>query len=372
MSSVVLGFEEFRQAAREGIEAAGGEPVLVNEDFPAAAASSRNVCLEAVESSDYLLTIIGQRSGWTAPSGKLVVQEEFEEARRHKRPVIAFIQDGVARDEDAQRFERQVSDYITGNFRRTFRTPAELRREVEASLAPLLALSKRAAMSRPQRDHFSSIHQVQSVAMLRFVLTPERDEEVLDPVRLLSREFGKRVMELGHGGNEPLFSYETAKHSKVEGGVLVIEQSPPSTRHGAGLFVLLSLFESGEVVIDTNISGRTHRGGIHDMLGSMVLALEDIESALRQCFTFSRVLYDEIDRFQRHQTFSFNAALSGLGYRTLERDPQPRSSYSMVMRNRDRVVTAHDAPRRVGRQDLAAPEAEIERATLRFMQKATE
>lgn len=32
VSSVVEGFEDYREAAREGIEAAGGEPVLVNED----------------------------------------------------------------------------------------------------------------------------------------------------------------------------------------------------------------------------------------------------------------------------------------------------------------------------------------------------
>jgi hypothetical protein len=35
VSSVVEGFAEYRQAARSGIEQAGGEAVLVNEDFPA-------------------------------------------------------------------------------------------------------------------------------------------------------------------------------------------------------------------------------------------------------------------------------------------------------------------------------------------------
>ena len=32
VSSVVEGFQEYRNAAREAIEAAGGKPVLVNED----------------------------------------------------------------------------------------------------------------------------------------------------------------------------------------------------------------------------------------------------------------------------------------------------------------------------------------------------
>jgi ABC-type branched-subunit amino acid transport system substrate-binding protein len=42
VSSVIDGFQTFREAARAAIEAAGGEPVLVNEDFPSLAASSRN------------------------------------------------------------------------------------------------------------------------------------------------------------------------------------------------------------------------------------------------------------------------------------------------------------------------------------------
>lgn len=61
VSSVAEGFEDYREAAREGIEAAGGEPVLVNEDFPSVPASPRNACLDAVTSSDIYLAIIGER-----------------------------------------------------------------------------------------------------------------------------------------------------------------------------------------------------------------------------------------------------------------------------------------------------------------------
>lgn len=63
VSSVVKGFEEYREAARRGIEAAGGEPVLVNEDFPAQPDSPRNACLDAVDSCDIYLAIIGDRGG---------------------------------------------------------------------------------------------------------------------------------------------------------------------------------------------------------------------------------------------------------------------------------------------------------------------
>jgi Domain of unknown function (DUF4062) len=60
LSSVMDGFEEYRQAAREGIVAAGGEPVLA-EDFPSLPISSRTACLDGVASSDIYIAIIGGR-----------------------------------------------------------------------------------------------------------------------------------------------------------------------------------------------------------------------------------------------------------------------------------------------------------------------
>lgn len=56
VSSVIEGFAEYRQAARSGIEQAGGEAVLVNEDFPSQTSSSRNTCLDAIDSCDVFLS----------------------------------------------------------------------------------------------------------------------------------------------------------------------------------------------------------------------------------------------------------------------------------------------------------------------------
>jgi uncharacterized protein DUF4062 len=52
VSSLIDDFAKYRRAARTGIERAGCEAVLVNEDFPADPRSSRNACLDAVASSD--------------------------------------------------------------------------------------------------------------------------------------------------------------------------------------------------------------------------------------------------------------------------------------------------------------------------------
>ena len=75
VSSVMEGFEEFRLAAKNGIIAAGSEPLLI-EDFPALPISPRNACIDGVASCDIHIAIVGNRGGWVAPSGKLVVEEE--------------------------------------------------------------------------------------------------------------------------------------------------------------------------------------------------------------------------------------------------------------------------------------------------------
>jgi hypothetical protein len=60
VSSVIDGFETFRAAARSGVTAGEGEPVLI-EDYPSIPTSPRNACLDAVDSCDALALVIGSR-----------------------------------------------------------------------------------------------------------------------------------------------------------------------------------------------------------------------------------------------------------------------------------------------------------------------
>src|SRR5688572_3090062 len=119
VSSVMEGYGDHRRAAREAVIACDGEPVLV-EDFPARDQSPRTACLDGVQSSDVLIMIVAQRGGWRTPSGKLAVEEEFEEARRRGKRIFVFIEDGP-RDRDAQQLADQLSNYVDGQLRPTFK-----------------------------------------------------------------------------------------------------------------------------------------------------------------------------------------------------------------------------------------------------------
>src|SRR5450631_2251096 len=262
VSSVIEGFADYRTAARKGIEAAGGTPVMVNEDLPSQITSSRNACLTAIESSDYVLSIVGKRGGWTTPSGRLVVEEEFEHARVHNRPVLAFVQD-TPRDADAEHFVRRLSDYVDGMFRTKFQTPTDLEEQVERAVQERLAnVSPRNVEGRDLSSYFEAErHSSGAATMLRLVLEPERQEEVIDPVKIASPEFKERLLEIGHNKAVRLFSYSRGTRAEMEGAALVIEQDDRKNgRHRADEYVRLELAESGRIVLDGNVTGRATSG----------------------------------------------------------------------------------------------------------------
>jgi hypothetical protein len=75
-------------------------------------------------------------------------------------------------------------------------------------------------MPRASRDYVAAPYGVPRTTTLRFVLTPERDEEVIDPVTLGSEDFRRRMYELAHAPSVRLLSYERPKSARVERGAL--------------------------------------------------------------------------------------------------------------------------------------------------------
>jgi hypothetical protein len=352
------GYGEYREAARAGILAAGAEPVLV-EDFPSLCLSPRTACLDGVASCDIYLAIIGSRGGWTAPSGKLVVEEEYEEARKRKLSLLAFIQETDA-DDGARRLAARLSDYISGMFRTTFSLPEDLRAAVTKALAPMVDGFKHAKAESPMikkklMESFSEGYD----AFLRIVLVPERPGQLIDPVDLESPDLYQSVMEIGHSRSVRLFSYDRRKEKEI--GVDEISITQLSSR-GDDItdVVKLELSSSGALTIDTNVTGRVLRGERDGILNSSVIAEEDIAGQLGKIFAFSSTLLDRLDPYGRYDRLLYNVALSNVGYRKLEANPKPKSTYQMSMRSDNAPVPAFETPRMITRADLRASEREIE------------
>lgn len=358
------GFEAYREAARRAIEASGGEAVLV-EDFPSLPVSSRNACLDGVASCDLYLAVIGERGGWTAPSGKLVVEEEFEEAQRRGRLVMVLIQDS-ARDNGAERLARRLSDYVDGFFRQTFTTPDELYQKAQRALEPRIR-----HFQEPMIDttiisaQLDSPRRLQNEVNLRFVLIPERGEEMLDPVQLESQELKYQLYELGSARDVQLLSHERRKETRVTTSAIIIEQAdstPYQTREGKDE-VRIEINLQGVVTVDVNVTGRQAsdwRG-----MGHLALLEGDIVEGLRRCFAFCNAFYQKWDPFKRYNRFFFNAALNGIGYRPLLAEPSTGNSMGMRMAGPD-AVTAFAQPRLLTRQNLQQYDEQVQHALVMF------
>jgi hypothetical protein len=366
VSSVIEGFAEYRQAARTGIGRAGCEAVLVNEDFPSQAGSSRNTCLDAIDSCDVFLLVIGGRGGWKTPSGRLVVEEELEHASAHKLPVLVFLED-VPRDADAQRLAMSLSDYVDGHFRVTFTGAAALTGQVERSLRAITDTRNNVPMDHdPIESHLLKPHRFSDQTCLRFAIAPERREEVFDPLDLAAPDFAERMMEIGHHRDIRLFGYSYAKEPpRLEQNWLVIEQSLGNNWSDGRQGVRLAIGENGIVLIDTNATGRTKRSNSFDLADIMTVSIETVEALLAASFRFAQALYDDKDPYKRQQRFYWNGVLSGMGNRSLVRNPvSQQHSYRMNMEDKDGPMPAFPASRLIGRVDLAQPSKEIERAIL--------
>jgi hypothetical protein len=366
VSSVIEGFAEYRQAAREGIDQAGGEGVLVNEDFPAQATSSRNTCFDAIDSCDIFVLVLGARGGWKTPSARLVVEEEFEHARARKLPVLVFLED-VPRDADGERLEKILSDYVDGNFRVKFGGAAELRDHVVRSLRAIVDIRNSRPMDNdPIAAHLLKPYRFSDQTSLRFAIAPERTEEVFDPLDLSSPDFAERMLEIGHSRDVRLFGYLYAKAApRLEQTCLVIEQPLGNNWSDGRQGVRLAIGENGVLLIDTNASGRTKRSNSFDMADMMTVSIGTVEALLAAGFRFAQALYDDRDPYKRNQRFYWNGALSGMGNRSLVRDSVSQEHiYRMTLGDKNDAMRAFPASRLIARADLAQPGKEIDRAIL--------
>ena len=367
VSSVIEGFQSYREAARKGITSAGGEPVLV-EDFPSLSVTPRTACLDAVASCDIYLVIIGQRGGWVTPSGKLAVEEEYEEAVKRKLRLLAFIE-AVERDLEAEKLVARLSDYVGGLFRTTFSGPDQLGCLVENALAPIvkdygMVGTNMTRIGEKLKDSFSVGYE----AVLRTVFAPEREGQLIDPVDLESPGLFTQLMEIGHSAKIGLFSYEHGKTKEIGVNEIVITQENSRGHRPPTNAARLELSSDGALVIDTNVTGRVQRGNDHDMLNSMIIAEEDVYGELQKAFAFTLALMEQLDPYCRYDRMLYNTALSNIGHRKLEANPRPRQSYQMGMGG-DTIVPAFDQPRLITRADLRMPDREFEAIITMFRRR---
>jgi hypothetical protein len=183
ISSVIKGFEEYRQAAKEAVELMDRKPVM-SESFGARPYSSKTACIHEAEQSDVYLLILGANYGFETDEGLSVTQTEFRAARASGRPILAFVQQCEMESKQAA-FRQEVEAYQGGVFRDTFSSPAELKDKVIQALRRLETISQAipddAFRSRidSARGEIVGYHDSEPELILAFLPQPARMVDIV-------------------------------------------------------------------------------------------------------------------------------------------------------------------------------------------------
>jgi hypothetical protein len=125
ISSLISGFEPFRAACRSAIATLRHEPLMA-EEFGARPQSPQAACLQGLREADIVVLMLGERYGAAQAGSRLsATHEEYREAQGRK-PVIAFVQEGIAPEPEQAAFIKEVQAWEGGLFRGGFKTPDDL------------------------------------------------------------------------------------------------------------------------------------------------------------------------------------------------------------------------------------------------------
>ncbi len=338
VSSLILGFEEVRNAASAAISTLGHEPVRA-EDFPASPDSPQAACLNGVRQSGAVVLILGARYGYPQQSGLSATHEEYREARE-TRPVLVFVQDGVERDAKQAEFLLEVQGWEKGHYTASFSSASELRDEVtralhdftlSAAAAPLdeAELVSRARDLIPMRQRFSS-------ATLFVSIAPGPVRATLRPAEVEAASLATFLLSESLTGPCAVLTTEDGTERAVHGDAIRLEQR----RAGR----LVHLDESGRVAIaHPVVSGRGQFPGISSIIE------EDVQESIARCLRFAARVFDHIDPANRLSHVAPLVAVLGAGYlpwRTRAEQEQSPNQATIAMRGEGDVVVTLTPPAR--------------------------
>lgn len=357
ISSVMTGFEAYRTAAAQGVLDAGAEPVMV-ERFPSLNLSPRNACLEAIDTCDAVVAVIGVRAGFSTPSGRYVVEEEWQHARKRSKPLFVFVQQ-ASLEPEAQRIASELSEYVHGKFRRTFTSPEELRAEVRSSVNGIVLRGPNPVDTSKLQGLLTQRLQGGYEAHVRLVIQPVRVAELVDPLELDSRSFQDALLQLGTEGETPLFSLRAKKTVDTGTSHIQFEQSARASRDPDEWTATAQLFTDGLLKAERTASNEARSTQVTSL--GLALAVSDLTAATGSLFQFAAKVYRRLDPYIAYRDFLYGVSLVNLGMRYIY-DVAPQQGQGIPVRMSDSGnILAFDVPRPIVREALEDPKEEISR-----------
>lgn len=351
VSSVMHDFADERKAARHGIGAVGASPVLI-EDYPSLASSSRNACLDAIESCDAVVILLGARPGWKTPSGKYVIEEEFEHARKKGLPVFAFLQ-SVPREADSDEIAKRISDYLSGFYRKTFATSADLETLVAAAVQNVV--TRKGSRSITSTEILKQLMKKSIITRetgLRLVLGNGRGEDFVELPALAKESTQDAVIDAAVAAG--IFSRRRGKVPKMLGPILAVLEHDTETYQGE-VSAAIEIIPTGILCVEIRVTGV--RGDRRSMEISRVMEIleADVLQQAGSCITFAKKFLDQNDPYHRYENFEYGWGLTSVGNKNLVVSPTPSGRGITMSMNRPDVVLAFATPEPLSRAALDHP-----------------
>ncbi|MEA2895965.1 MAG: hypothetical protein QOJ84_1580 [Bradyrhizobium sp.] len=354
ISSLISDFGPIRQACRSAVTALRHEPVLA-EDLGARADSPQVACLQGLRGADLVVLVLGQSYGVPQPgSGLSATHEEYREARGRK-PVLAFIQEGVTPDLQQAEFIREVQGWESGLFRAGFQGPEDLRDALVRALhdyelahaagpANPQAILQRAIELLPRPDPHSSRSAAICVAV-----AGGPQQQILRPAEIEAPELAETLHREALFGTARVFSRNLGVESAIRGAALVIAQE------GAGH---IRLEEDAAICLCLPMAEPVERRRSHTSFPAVIE--ETVLARITTGLAYASWLLDHVDPTQRLTHVACAAQLEAGGFmawRTQrEQDASPNGGTVSMFGSNERKPIALQKTRatlRLDRQRLA-------------------
>lgn len=252
VSSVIEGYQDYRQAAVDGVSNVGSEPVWF-ERFGGRDGDPNAAYLSEVRSCDIYVGLLGERYGRPLTSRYSATHEEYREAEQSGLRLSVWVQDGVDREGPQQSFLEEVRQFnVTGGYLSSddlrMGVAARLREIAAQDLSPWCKLGNVIFRARELRERAGEveIHAVVKAAVVADALHGLRDPFTNRRQRLTfpDRSLAAEVMEVE--------TTTRASRSREFRIVARVEALPPPTRF---TFNGVSWDELTEIAIRVSILG---------------------------------------------------------------------------------------------------------------------
>jgi hypothetical protein len=253
VSSIIAGFEPVRQAARTAVTTLRHQPIMA-EDFGAQPASPQVSCLQGLRASEVVLLILGEKYGAVQPkSGLSATHEEYRDAKGSK-PIIAFVQSGIAPAKDQADFITEVQGWEGGLFRGSFTDADDINANIIRALhdyelanatGPLNpeALVERAVALLPPLGRNAS-----SSATLHLGIAGDPLQSILRPAEIEKPALAEAVHQAALFGPVRFFDTAEGVNSDVHENGLIVSQKNGSR---------VQLTERGSLLISVPVNTPT-------------------------------------------------------------------------------------------------------------------